>query len=148
MLREARLEDADELAALFLVSRREALPYLPALHTDEETHRWMRDVVLPSCRVWVVTEDERLTGFLALAGDEVEHLYVLPGCQGRGVGGSLLAVAKDASPDRLSLYTFQANTKARAFYERKGFRAIAFGDGSENEEAMPDILYEWVSGSR
>jgi len=148
VLREARLEDADELAALFLASRREALPYLPALHTDEETHQWMRDVVLATCQVWVVTEDERPTGFLALAGDEVEHLYVLPGCQGRGVGGSLLAVAKDASPDRLSLYTFQANTKARAFYERKGFRAIAFGDGSENEEAMPDILYEWVSGSR
>jgi GNAT superfamily N-acetyltransferase len=127
VLREAGLEDASELAALFLASRREALPYLPALHTDEETHRWMREVVLPSCRVWVVTEDERLTGFLALAGDQVEHLYVLPGCQVRGVGGSLLAVAKAASPDRLSLYTFQPNTQARAFYERKGFRTIAFG---------------------
>lgn len=148
MLREARPEEADDLAELFLASRRDALPYLPELHSDEETHQWMRDVVLATCRVWVVTEEARLIGFLALAGDQVEHLYVLPGCQSRGVGGSLLAVAKAASPDHLSLYTFQPNTQARAFYERKGFRAVAFGDGSDNEEAVADVLYEWVPGSR
>ncbi len=148
MLREARPEEADDLAELFLASRRDALPYLPELHSDEETHQWMRDVVLATCRVWVVTEEARLTGFLALAGDQVEHLYVLPGFQGRGVGGRLLAAAMAASQDHLSLYTFQPNTQARAFYERKGFRAVAFGDGSDNEEAVPDVLYEWVPGSR
>ena len=148
MLREARPEEADDLAELFLASRRDALPYLPELHSDEETHQWMRDVVLATCRVWVVTEEARLIGFLALARHQVEHLYVLPGSQGRGVGGSLLAVAKAANPGHLSLYTFQPNTHARAFYERKGFRAVAFGDGSGNEEAVPDVLYEWVSGSR
>ena len=46
-----------------------------------------------------------------------------------------------SSPIRL--YTFQCNHDARHFYERRGFRAIAFGDGSGNEEKCPDILYEW-----
>ena len=33
--------------------------------------------------------------------------------------------------------------RARHFYEARGFEAIAFGDGSHNEERCPDILYEW-----
>ncbi|MGE3511045.1 MAG: histone acetyltransferase, partial [Vicinamibacterales bacterium] len=32
----------------------------------------------------------------------------------------------------------------RVFYERHGFVAVAFGDGSGNEERCPDILYEWM----
>jgi hypothetical protein len=41
------------------------------------------------------------------------------------------------------LYVFQANIRARQFYERHGFSAIDFGDGSLNEERCPDVLYEW-----
>ena len=39
------------------------------------------------------------------------------------------------------LHCFQANEGARRFYERHGFRAEAFGDGSGNEEGLPDITY-------
>ena len=31
----------------------------------------------------------------------------------------------------------------RDFYERWGFKAVRFGDGSGNEEKCPDVLYEW-----
>ena len=41
----------------------------------------------------------------------------------------------------IKLHCFQANTGARRLYERHGFRAEAFGDGSANEEGLPDILY-------
>jgi hypothetical protein len=37
----------------------------------------------------------------------------------------------------------QCNDAARLFYEKHGFKAIAFADGSANEEQCPDILYEW-----
>jgi ribosomal protein S18 acetylase RimI-like enzyme len=50
-------------------------------------------------------------------------------------------MANLTSPIRL--YTFQENDGARRFYERHGFRAIEFGDGSNNEENCPDVLYEW-----
>ena len=43
----------------------------------------------------------------------------------------------------IRLYTFQCNEAARHFYEHHGFRAIAYSDGSGNEEKCPDILYEW-----
>jgi ribosomal protein S18 acetylase RimI-like enzyme len=44
----------------------------------------------------------------------------------------------------IRLYAFQENAPTRQFYERHGFKAIAFGDGSENEENCPDVLYEWA----
>ena len=42
----------------------------------------------------------------------------------------------------LRLYTFQCNVGARRFYERAGFAAVEFGNGSNNEESEPDIRYE------
>ncbi|MYU47846.1 GNAT family N-acetyltransferase, partial [Streptomyces sp. SID7803] len=46
-------------------------------------------------------------------------------------------------PEGLALYAFQRNAAARAFYERHGFIAVAFDDGSRNEEKEPDVRYRW-----
>lgn len=40
---------------------------------------------------------------------------------------------------------FQLNDKARRFYERRGFVAVEFGDGTGNEEGEPDVRYHWVA---
>jgi putative acetyltransferase len=37
----------------------------------------------------------------------------------------------------------QANTRARRFYEARGFRAIRFTDGGDNEEKTLDVRYRW-----
>ncbi len=144
-LRRAGAEDADELAALFLASRREALPFLPELHSDEETHAWMGNVVVPGSEVWLAEEGGRIVGFVAVTGDHLDHLYVRPGHQRRGIGGRLLAKAQELSPERLDLWAFERNAAARAFYERHGFVVVEFGDGSGNEEREPDVRYEWRS---
>ena len=138
------------MADVFLASRRDALPYLPALHSDEETRRWIADVVFPDGEVWVAVLDGRVAGFAVLSGagrDHLDHLYVLPGLYGRGVGSALLARAKALSPGRLRLFTFQRNVRARAFYEARGFAVVDTNDGSRNEEREPDVLYEWARGS-
>jgi hypothetical protein len=33
---------------------------------------------------------------------------------------------------------------ARYFYDRRGFYAVRFTDGANNEEKMPDARYRWV----
>lgn len=131
---------------MFLASRRDALPYLPALHTDDETRRWIAGVVFPAGGMWVAVADGRIVGFAALnaARDHLDHLYVRPGWYGRGIGGSLLDKAKALSAGRLRLFTFQRNARARAFYEARGFIVVDTNDGSRNEEREPDVLYEWV----
>jgi hypothetical protein len=47
-------------------------------------------------------------------------------------------------PSGMRLYAFQRNTRARDFYECRGFVAVEFGDGSGNEEGEPDVLYQWT----
>lgn len=149
-LRPATDADAGAVAEVFLASRRDALPYLPPLHTDDETRRWIADGVLPG-GVWVAVADGRVVAFAALNRSRtfLDHLYVLPEWYGRGAGSTLLAKAKDLSAGRLRLFTFQRNLRARAFYEARGFAVVDLNDGARNEEHEPDVLYEWsrTSGS-
>ena len=143
-LRRARPEDADAIVHIHTAARREAMLYLPELHTDEETRDWIARVVLPTQQVWVAEREGRVIGVAALDVSTLEQLYVLPGEQGHGVGSALLEKARELSPDGLTLWTFQRNAAARAFYERRGFTAVEFTDGSGNEEQEPDVRYEWA----
>ena len=119
------------------------MPYLPELHSEEDTRRWFRDVVLVRDDVYAAEADGQVVGFVALGPELVEHLYVRPEYQRRGIGARLLGLAKQRRPKGFRLYVFQRNEAARGFYERHGLRLVALGNGSENEEGEPDALYEW-----
>jgi GNAT superfamily N-acetyltransferase len=143
-IRPAAARDAPAIAAVHRASMREAMPWLPDLHTPDEDRAWIAEIVLPHQQVWVAEADGRVVGVASMdAEDMLTQLYILPGCQGTGIGGALLETAKAARPCGFSLYAFQRNTRARQFYERRGFVAVAFGDGSGNEEGEPDVLYRW-----
>jgi putative acetyltransferase len=60
-----------------------------------------------------------------------------------GAGTQLIDAAKASGIGALELWCFQANERARRFYEARGFHAIRFTDGAQNEEHMPDIRYRW-----
>lgn len=62
---------------------------------------------------------------------------------GRGIGNALLDHTRRSLVEPIRLLTFQANALAKRFYEERGFRAVAFSDGAENEEHCPDVLYEF-----
>lgn len=117
------------------------MPWLPNLHSDDETRDWIANIVLPTQAVWVAELDGQVVGYAAVDGSELNDLYVRPGMQGKGVGSALLAKVMELSPGALSLWTFQRNAHARRFYEQRGFEAVAFGDGSGNEEGEPDVRY-------
>jgi putative acetyltransferase len=119
-----------------------ALPWLAGPHTPEEDAGFWRDHVGATCRVWGIGPPGGLLGVMAVAPGWIEQLYVLPEAQGRGVGSALLAGAQAAQAE-LSLWTFQRNVRAQAFYEERGFRLVRETDGSENMEREPDALYRW-----
>ncbi len=148
MLRRARPEDGDELAAILRSAMRGAMPSLPELHTPDEDRRFLRDTVLPNEEVWVVEVDGRPVGFAALGSrdgeDYLQHIYVTPEFQGGGLGTELIDHAKTRRPAGFRLWVFQQNDGARRFYERRGLQLVELTDGSGNEEREPDALYEWV----
>ena len=148
-LRAARSNDADAVADVYLRSRKELVACAPLVHSDETVREWIRRHLIPSGHTTVATLDGQVVGFLALSkGTDcgwIDHLYLLPAWVGRGIGTRLLEFARSELPPPIRLYTFQANQQARRFYERRGFQAVAFGDGSGNEEKCPDVLYEWRS---
>ena len=142
-IREAEAADAPAIAVIHCAARRAALSYLPVLHTPEGVLAFFRDRVLTQCEVWVGTAvGGPVAGFCVLRDEWIDHLYVAPERQGRGLGGRLLRHAMGRRPS-LRLWTFQRNVAARRFYEKHGFVAINETDGSGNEEKEPDVLYAW-----
>ncbi|MER6103864.1 GNAT family N-acetyltransferase [Streptomyces sp. NPDC001832] len=146
-IRRATPADGEAVTAVFLASRAAAMAYLPRLHNDEETRAWIDAVVLPDSTVWVAElgEAAEIVGFASLDGTVLDHLYLRPDVRRRGIGTALLETVREASPERLSLHVFQRNTDARTFYERHGFTAGDFDDGSRNEENEPDVTYHWTA---
>jgi GNAT superfamily N-acetyltransferase len=73
----------------------------------------------------------------------LNYIYVDPLRQKHGLGTVLLNKAKTMSPTGLTLFTHQRNERARAFYERRGLRAVELGV-SPPPESEPDVKYEWA----
>jgi len=141
-LRRAAACDADAIANVCCTSFR-LLTFLPMLHTIEE-HRWfIANVTLKECEVTVAEDESGIVAFLARRGEEIRLLYTRPDRIGMGAGTQLIDAAKVTGVGALELWCFRANERARRFYQARGFHAIGFTDGGDNEEHMPDIPYGW-----
>src|SRR6476659_10255980 len=73
-----------------------------------------------------VSADGELLGFILVAGDEVEQVFVGRDARGTGLAARLLAEAErqvaGAGHDLAWLAVVEGNARARAFYEREGWR--------------------------
>ena len=96
----------------------------------------------------VAEQQKSVVSFLARQDEEIRLLYTHPDFIGRGAGSLLLEAAKKTEVAALELWCFQANLRARRFYETRGFRPIRFTDGERNEEMTPDVLYRWERPTR
>jgi putative acetyltransferase len=146
ILRPATPSDAPALAVILRTCFRVSLPFLPELHTPDEDLAYMSARLATADPVWVAEVDGAPVGFITFREGWIDHLYVHPDAQGRGLGPALLAKALEDGRPR-QLWAFQQNTRARRFYEARGFRAVEFTDGAGNEEKTPDVRYVWDGGS-
>lgn len=146
-LRRATASDGDAIANVYATSFR-LLTFLPMLHTIEDYRWFIANVILKECEVTVAEDETGIVAFMALRGEEVRLLYTRPDRIGMGAGTQLINASKASGIDALELWCFVANERARRFYEARGFRAIRFTDGADNEERMPDIRYRWESPAK
>jgi ribosomal protein S18 acetylase RimI-like enzyme len=141
-VRRATIEDLPDIAKIHRLAFFGAMPQMPVLHTPMEDLDFYSTAVFPHSDIWLAELSDMVVGFIAFHPGWVDHLYVHPDCQRRGLGSRLLGVAQIACPS-LRLWTFQCNLSACCFYEKSGFRIERETDGARNEEKQPDFLLFW-----
>ena len=144
IIREYRANDFDAVTILWRIARERSLPEFQRTkgYFFYEDRNYFQNHVLPNNAIWIVETDHLVVAFMAMKDDFIDHLYVHPEFQRRGVGQMLLEFAKQRSPKHVWLYTLQINSNARAFYEKNGFVPEVYGisPAPENE---PDVQYHW-----
>jgi ribosomal protein S18 acetylase RimI-like enzyme len=142
-IRNARPDESSAVADIIIRARQAAMPQVAATKSAAEMYRWVEEDVFARKRVLVASDEDSVLGFAALYQGWLDHLYVDPAAQGRGVGRALLEAVKTISDQGFRLMVFQANWRARAFYSTNGLVELALGDGAGNEENEPEAIYGW-----
>jgi itaconate CoA-transferase len=151
-VRAARPDDAQGIAAVHVAAWQDAyaglLPdeFLAGLDPGGWAQRWRDRLAAPGEGVFTLVFDSggRVQGFVSggpgrdgFPGGEVYAIYVVPGCQGRGAGRSLLAAATGlldgAGFTDACLWVLSGNSPARGFYESQGWQC----DGTEQPWTLP-----------
>lgn len=133
---------AEGVTALWRESMSEAIGIDP-VHSFESQLYFLTEILPQNYELFVASDKGTASpvALLVCSLAEINQLYVDRRYQGQGVGSALLKIAMERSAGTLRLRTFEVNHKAQRFYE--GFGFVAIGGDSNNEEGLPDILYEW-----
>ena len=143
-LRPYRAEDQETVVALWWRSWHSIGHGLrhPQPLSDWRT-RWANEIV-PGQEVVVAEDDGVVVGFAAanLSAHELTQIFVQSDRKRHGVGGQLLAWARQMMPAGFCLWTLEDNVASRAFYERHGLAAGGTRVNPVNE--MSTIEYRWT----
>ncbi len=130
--------DFEALLALRIDAMRDSLERLGRFDPERARER-LRGTFRPECTWHIETDGDRI-GFYCLRPDgeglRLDHLYVHPCAQGRGVGGQVLRrILRDADRDRQAV-TLSAlrGSDSNRFYRRHGF--VQTGEGEWDIEYL------------
>jgi putative acetyltransferase len=130
ILRPATTDDVDAIADLFHRGWHDAHPGnvpdgLTQRRTREAFHDRVSHRVAETDETTVAEVDGEIAGFIMVAGDEAEQVYVDRPFRGSGVAAALLTEAERqigaAGHDVAWLAVVRGNDRAQAFYRRQGW---------------------------
>jgi GNAT superfamily N-acetyltransferase len=147
-VRGYRIEDQDAVVTLWWNSWHSIRPGVrhPQPFAAWRT-RWASEIAFKQ-KVVVADDEGTIVGFAAadVSARELAQIFVDPSRKGKGIGGQLLAWAKQLMPDGFSLHTLTDNLASRAFYERHGL--IPGGTQINSVNGMETVEYRWVTVAR
>ncbi|MEM8592635.1 MAG: GNAT family N-acetyltransferase [Pseudomonadota bacterium] len=135
IIRQATPQDTEACVSI-LIGWIEETPWMPMIHSRASQLEFWRNRLKTGG--WLAEENGTVLGFARKEAGHLNALYLAPEGRGRGIGKALLEAAC-AGEERITLYVFVANERARRFYKRAGFVEVSRTDG-DNEEGLPDIL--------
>jgi len=100
---------------------------------EDIARRWIAEIADPAIQAYVSTDDQgTIIGFAATRGGELLHFGTAPRTWGSGLAADLHdavlgTFAQTASGTRVRLRVFEANLRARRFYEKLGWRQTGVG---------------------
>ncbi|KRA00857.1 MAG: GNAT family N-acetyltransferase [Achromobacter sp.] len=134
--------DFEALLALRIAAMRDSLERLGRFDPDRARER-LRGTFRPEC-TWHIEADGERVGFYCLRPDgdglRLDHLYVHPSAQGRGLGGQVLRrILRDADRRRAKV-TLSAlrGSDSNRFYRRHGF--VPTGEGEWDIDYVRDYV--------
>lgn len=128
VLRKGTQDDAGEIAEIWHLGWRDGhLGVVPRELVEARTEQSFRErAVRRAGEMTVAVIDGALAGFVLVVGDEVEQVYVSASHRGRGVADALIQEGERQvranGHSRAWLAVVAGNARARAFYERRGWR--------------------------
>lgn len=142
VLRPGEVADVAEIAAT-QVAARAAAPMPPPVQAPDEVRAYLAER-FDRAENWVAELHGVVVGYARFTDVWLNDLYVAPARAGAGIGSALLDLVKALRPDGFSLWVFESNAPARAFYAARGLVELERTDGSGNDERAPDIRMEWL----
>ncbi len=118
----AELQERASVAAFPDIFPPERFPF----PRDAVHERWTQALEDPAASVLLAQRAEEAVGVALLRPDWLEGLYVLPEWWGKGVADELhdrgLEIVRDLGSAQIHLWVLEGNTRAKRFYERRGWQ--------------------------
>ncbi len=159
MIRRARVDDAAALAGVnvrgWLFAYADIVDVRTMLDAGGDIEaRWRELLAQAGEHVWVAEPDGAVTGFVSVGRSrddeapadvgELRAIYLEPEAVGTGLGRALLARGETSLGElgfaEATLWVFEANARARRFYERNGWTAEP-GSGPGPWGWAPSVRY-------
>ncbi|BAZ37046.1 GCN5-related N-acetyltransferase [Calothrix sp. NIES-4101] len=143
-IRSYKPSDLESVVQLWYKTWHQTFPHLQhpqaySVWKERFSHEFVRDG-----EIFLAEVEKQIVGFIVLIKDKqvLSQLFIDEKYQRQGIGTKLLNRAKALSPQGLKLDALRENIKARAFYERHGFKIAGFSINEFN--GQPNVEYYWT----
>lgn len=119
MIRQYLAADTDALISIWRDANAIAHPFLSEDFVTQ-VGQDIRNMYLPNAETWVLEEEGKPLGFIALIGNEIGGLFLDSSSHGKGFGRAMVDHASELKGP-LCVEVFEKNSIGRRFYDRYGF---------------------------